>query len=289
MTDSTFFIKMHLMYKRILTIQDISCVGQCSLTVALPIISACGIETAILPSSVLSNHTSKGFKGFTFNDLTDDMPVILNQWIENGINFDGFYTGYVSKKQIPIILEIINKTARQNSIKIVDPVMADNGILYSGFDSSFPAEMKKLCVNADFILPNLTEACFLLGIEYPGNNYDHTFIEKICSDLYKLGCKNVILTGVSFDDSKLGVAIYNGTTTDYIFTKKLPVSMHGTGDAFASAFTGSLIQGNTSVKSAEIAANFVVKAMEATIDDKSHWYGVKFEKALPYLIENINK
>lgn len=275
------------MDKRLLTIQDISCVGQCSLTEALPIISACGIETAILPSSVLSNHTAKEFGGFTFHDLTDDMPKILAQWKKNNITFDAFYTGYVSKTQIPYILEIMNKTARNGAVRIVDPVMADDGKLYSGFGDDFPEEMKKLCKDAYVILPNMTEACLLLGISYPGQNYDEAFVEKVLKDLHKLGCQNVVLTGVSFNEEELGIACYDGNKISYYFTQKLKVSKHGTGDAFASVFSGCLLRGKSLLESASIAADFVVEAIKHTIDDDSHWYGVKFEKALPYLISRL--
>jgi len=279
------------MDKRLLTIQDISCVGQCSLTVALPIISACGIETSILPSSVLSNHTAQGFNGFTFYDLTDEMPNILNQWNKNNLTFDAFYTGYVSQKQIPIILDIMEKTSRPGAIRIVDPVMADNGKLYSGFDENFPSQMLALCQNADFILPNLTEATLLLNKEYPGENYDKNYIENICRELQnKTNAKNVILTGVSFEADKLGIAVYNGRNdkVDYYFTKKLPKSMHGTGDIFASSFTGCLLRGKTPIEAATIAANFVVSAMEKTMEASDHWYGVYFEKALPQLIKALS-
>ena len=190
------------MDKKLLTIQDISCVGQCSLTVALPIVSACGIETAILPSSVLSNHTAPGFSAWTFHDLTEEMPKILDRWLKEGISFDAFYTGYVSKSQIPYILDIMEKAANPGALRIVDPAMADNGKLYAGFDNDFPKEMAKLVRGADFILPNLTEASFLLGIPYVGEDYDKPYIEKVMKDLYALGAKNVILTGVSFEKGK---------------------------------------------------------------------------------------
>ena len=274
---------------RLLTIQDISCVGQCSLTVALPVVSACGIETAILPSSVLSNHTAQGFSGWTFHDLTDDMPKILERWLKENISFSAFYTGYVSPSQIPYILEIIEKTGRENALRIVDPVMADNGKMYAGFDDDFPQEMKKLCVGADVILPNLTEASFLLGVPYVGNNYDKAYIENMLKSLHALGAKNVVLTGVSFDEKKLGVASYDGKSVEYYFTEKLNVSMHGTGDAYASAFTGALLRGKNLNEAAAIGADFVVESIKKTIDDKDHWYGVKFEKALPYLIERLEK
>ncbi|NLK46940.1 MAG: pyridoxamine kinase [Treponema sp.] len=276
------------MDKRLLTIQDISCVGQCSLTVALPVISACGIETGVLPSSVLSNHTA-GYSGWTFRDLTDDMPKILERWLIEKVDFDAFYTGYVSKAQIPHILNIMEKTARKGAIRIVDPVMADNGKLYAGFDDDFPQEMKKLCKGADVIIPNLTEAAFLLNQPYVAEGYDKAFIEKMCKDLYALGTKNVVLTGVSFDPTKLGVAVYDGKKTEYYFNEKQPVSSHGTGDLYASVVAGSLLRGNSLLEAASLGADVVVEAIKKTAGDKDHWYGVKFEQALPYLIKRLQK
>ena len=275
------------MDKRLLTIQDISCVGQCSLTVALPIISACGIETAILPSSVLSNHTAAGFSGWTFTDLTGDMPKILERWLTEKIDFDAFYTGYVSAAQIPHIKEIMAKTARSGALKIVDPAMADNGKLYAGFGEDFPAEMKKLVEGADVILPNLTEAALLLGESYQGDDYDKNYIETTAKKLHALGAKKVILTGVSFERGKLGVASYDGVETSYYFAEKQPISCHGTGDVYASAFAGALLRGWGLEKAAALAADFVVELIKATMGDSDHWYGVKFEKALPYLINRL--
>lgn len=273
--------------KRLLTIQDISCVGQCSLTVALPIISACGIETGILPSSVLSNHTA-GFSAWTFFDLTNEMPNILAQWKKEKVDFDAFYTGYVSKAQIPIILNIMNEVARPGALRIVDPVMGDNGKLYAGFDEQFPEEMKKLCKGADVILPNMTEALLLLGQPYT-ETYDQAFVEDTLKKLYALGAKNVVLTGVNFNDGKLGVACFDGKQTQYYFTERINVAMHGTGDVYASSFAGALMRGKTILEAASIAADFVVETIKATMPDPDHWYGVKFEKALPYLIERLGK
>lgn len=268
--------------KRLLTIQDISCVGQCSLTVALPIISACGIETAILPSSVLSNHTS-GFSAWTFRDLTDEMPSILAQWEKEKVDFDAFYTGYVSQAQIPHILDIMQRVARPGALRIIDPVMGDGGKMYPGFGEDFPMQMKHLCQGADVILPNLTEAALLLGEEYR-TGYDQTYIEDLLRRLHALGARNVVLTGVSLSEGKLGVACYDGTTTEYYFTEHLRVAMHGTGDCYASAFCGALMRGHSLIEAASIAADFVVETIRQTMPDPSHWYGVKFEKALPYLI-----
>ena len=271
--------------KRLLTIQDISCVGQCSLTVALPIISACGVECAILPSSVLSNHTA-GFSGWTFRDLTDEMPNILAQWKKEKVDFDAFYTGYVSKTQIPHILDIMQETARPGALRIVDPVMGDGGKLYPGFDDDFPQEMCRLCKGADVIMPNLTEAALLLGEEYR-TEYDQTYIEQTIKRLHALGAKNVVLTGVSLEPNKLGVACYDGNEIRYYFTDRLDVSMHGTGDCYASSFAGALMRGHSILESASIAADFVVETIRQSMGDPSHWYGVKFEKALPYLISRM--
>ena len=271
--------------KRLLTIQDISCVGQCSLTVALPIISACGVECAILPSSVLSNHTA-GFSGWTFRDLTAEMPNILAQWKKEKVDFDAFYTGYVSNTQIPHILDIMQETARPGALRIVDPVMGDGGKLYPGFDDDFPQEMCRLCNGADVIMPNLTEAALLLGEEYR-TEYDQTYIEQTIKRLHALGAKNVVLTGVSLEPNKLGVACYDGNEIRYYFTDRLDVSMHGTGDCYASSFAGALMRGHSILESASIAADFVVETIRQSMGDPSHWYGVKFEKALPYLISRM--
>lgn len=277
------------MDQRLLTIQDISCIGQCSLTVALPVISACGIETAVLPSSVLSNHTA--FPSWTFNDLTPDMENILAKWKELNIDFSAFYTGYVSQEQIPIIKKIMNETGRKGALKIVDPVMADNGKMYAGFAPDFPEKMAELCNGADVILPNMTEASFLLGVEYPGENYSKDYVEKMVRDLHKLGAKNVVLTGVSFEKGKLGVAVYTGDTdsVEYYFTDRLPISCHGTGDVYASSFAGSLCRGKTLIEAARIAHEYVCESIRKTIDDKEdHWYGVKFEKAIPFLVSQLS-
>jgi pyridoxine kinase len=280
------------MAKRILSIQDISCVGQCSLTVALPIISACGIETAILPGALLSNHTAPNFSGFTFNDLTEEFPKILDRWLKEKITFDAFYTGYVTKIQIPYIIEIMEKTANPNAIKIIDPAMADEGVLYTGFDNNFPKEMAKLCKGADYILPNLTEASFLLNIPYVGENYDKAYIEKISRELSKFGCKNVIITGVSFEKGKIGASVYHSEndTFEYYFNEWIDCRFHGTGDVFSSAFTGAILRGKTAIQAVAIAADFVVDSIKRTLDDiKKHWYGVKFEQAIPGLIKALEQ
>lgn len=274
---------------RILTIQDISCVGQCSLTVALPILSAMGIETAILPSAILSTHTG-GFKNFTFHDLTNDMPAIMHHWQSENIRFKAFYTGYVgSVKQLQYISDIINNNAYPEHLVIIDPVMGDKGKLYVGFDSSFAKQMAKFCANADVILPNLTEAAFMLDEEYIENNHTQEYIERMLHKAASLGCKKVLITGVSFENGKLGVATYDTTTQNisYYFREHINGAFHGTGDVFASAFTGAMVRGLSLEDAAKVAVDFTVEAIKHTIDDKEHWYGVKFEQAIPYLINRI--
>ena len=271
-------------YKRILTIQDISCVGQCSLTVALPIISACGVETCVLPSAVLSTHTG-GFSGFTFRDLTEDMPAIRAHWQKENIKFDAIYTGYLgSTKQIEYVADIFDTCGNDGALKIVDPAMADNGKLYYGFDMEFVAAMRGLCAQADYVIPNLTEACFLTGIEYR-ESYDREYIEEILKKLTDLGCRNVIFTGVSYEQGRTGVVVYENGEYSYYEHEKLKNSCHGTGDIYASAFVGALMRGKSAYNAAEIAAEYTLECIRATAEQDNHWYGAAFELAVPKLIE----
>ena len=273
-------------HKKILTIQDISCVGQCSLTVALPVISACGIETCVLPSAVLSTHTA-GFTGYTFRDLTEDMPAIKAHWLKEGIRFDAIYTGYLgSAKQIDYVSNIFASTAKENCLKIVDPAMADNGKLYPGFDNAFVDAMKGLCATADYIIPNLTEACLLTGTEYK-TEYDRQYIDELLTKLTALGCKNVVFTGVSYAPGMTGVVVFQNGEYAYYEHEKLPQICHGTGDIYASAFVGSLMRGKTAFEAAKIAADFILSCIKETSKLDNHWYGVAFEPVLGKLIEAL--
>ena len=273
-------------YKKILTIQDISCVGQCSLTVALPIISACGIETCLLPSAVLSTHTA-GFTGYTFTDLTEDMPAIKEHWKKEKIQFACVYTGYLgSTKQIEYVEDIYTATKTEDGLLIVDPAMADNGKLYPGFDNAFVEAMKKLCAEADYIIPNLTEACFLTGIEYKVE-YDEAYIDSIIKELKNMGCKNIIFTGISYRIGKTGVLVCEGEKRAYYEHDMLPNSCHGTGDIYASSFVGALMRGKTAYDAAKIAADYTVECIKATAEEDNHWYGAKFEPVLSKLISAL--
>lgn len=273
-------------YPKILTIQDISCVGQCSLTVALPIISACGVETCILPSAILSTHTA-GFSGFTFHDLTDDMPAIRDHWEKENIKFDGVYTGYLgSTKQIDYVINIIKTLNKDNAKAIIDPAMADGGKLYPLFDQEYVEAMKGLCAIADYVVPNITEACFLTDVEYK-TEYDRAYIDILIEKLLALGCKSVVLTGVSYRQGKTGVVVFENGEYNYYEHDFLPNSCHGTGDIYASAFTGALIRGKTAFEAAKIAAIYTVECIRITAEEENHWYGAKFEPALKTLIDMI--
>ena len=267
---------------RILTIQDISCVGQCSLTVALPIISACGIECAVLPSAVLSTHTA-GFTGFTVRDLTDDIPAIAAHWQKENLSFGAVYTGYLgSTRQVDMVKDIFLDLCKGK--KIVDPAMADNGKLYPAFDQEYVEAMKTLCSQADYLVPNITEACFLADMEYR-TEYDRAYIDGLLKALVALGAKNVILTGVSYAPGKTGVVVFENGVYAYYEHEKLPNSCHGTGDIYASAFVGALMRGKSSYDAARIAADYTVSCIRAT--DAGHWYGARFEPVLGELIEML--
>lgn len=277
--------------KRVLTIQDISCVGKCSLTVALPIISSFGIETAVLPTAVLSTHTA--FKNFTFRDLTDDLTEIYKTWKKENISFDALYTGYLgSFKQLQIVSELFNEFKNENNFILVDPVMADNGKLYSGFDQKFADSMAKLCSNADIIVPNLTEASFMLHVPYVASGYTEDYIKDLLIKLTDLGCKKAVLTGINLGDDKLGVYGFDKEKNEYFsyYREHLPESFHGTGDVFASSLCGALSIGKELKEAIKIAVDYTVESIKATVKNTDHnWYGVDFETAIPYLINRIKQ
>lgn len=272
-------------YRRILTVQDISCLGQCSLTVALPIISACGVEACVLPSALLSTHTG-GFTGYTCLDLTDEMRKIVAHFKSLGTKFDAVYTGYLADSaQMDVVRSIIREGL--SDFLIVDPVMGDNGKLYPAFDMNFVEQMRSLCREADIILPNITEASLLTGVEYK-ESYDEQYIRKLTSGILKLGVKTVVMTGVSYDENSTGIAVCSEGKYFYYPHKRIARSCHGTGDVYASTFTGALMRGKSVNEAAVIAADYTLDCIESTIDDPSHWYGVKFEKCLAGLAQRLN-
>lgn len=274
--------------KRIVTVQDISAVGKCSLTVALPIISACGVECAVMPTAVLSTHTQ--FTGFTFHDLTDEIAPITDHWKKEGLTFDAIYTGYLgSFRQIELVEEMFKKLGDENTLLVVDPAMADNGKLYYGFTEEFAARMAQLCGKADLILPNLTEASFMLKRPYD-ENYTQEDIRQMLKELCALGAKRAAITGVSYEKGKVGFELYDAATNTFssYFGEHLPVAFHGTGDIFASVCVGAIARGKSIVDALKIAVDYTYQCVRVTMDDPNHRpYGVNFEEAIPYLVERL--
>ncbi len=276
--------------KRIVTVQDISCVGKCSLTVALPIISAMGVEASILPTAVLSTHTM--FKNFTVKDLTDQIKPITAHWKSESMDFSAIYTGYLgSFEQIDLMKEMFDEFKTENTITFVDPAMADNGKLYPAFDEAFAKHMATLCAKADITVPNITEACFMTGMEYK-TEYDEAYIKELLDKMAALGAKITVLTGVSFESGKTGVMGYDSTTGEYYYYShdKIAVSYHGTGDIFSSTCIGAMMNDMNWKDAMAVAADYTAECIRLTLEDPSEpWYGVNFEQAIPYLLKRIGK
>ncbi len=270
---------------RLLTIQDISCVGQCSLKAALPILSACGIETAVLPCALLSAHTA--FPGATFHDLSGDMADIEEHWRRSDIRFDAFYTGYLGgAHQVERALSVIRSTGKSGGTVVVDPAMADHGKLYDGLDGTLVEAMAELCKRADYLLPNITEACLLAGMEYR-ESCDEGYLGELLRALGERFMGTVVLTGAGDRADTSGVAVHADGRTLYYRHPKSPQNFPGTGDVFASAFTGALLRGVGAYRAARLAADFTAACVEQTMKYPGHWYGVKFEPLLPRLIRTL--
>ena len=275
-------------YQRILTIQDISCVGQCSLTVALPILSACGHETAALPTAVLSTHTGR-FQGYTFRDLTDDIPGIQAHWEREGLDFSAVYTGYLaSARQIALVRDVIRSRLRPGGVLIVDPAMADDGRLYSGFGTDVVDAMRMLCAGADYLLPNVTEAALLAGMDYR-EEFDRAYAERLAAGAAASARQTVILTGVGFEPGKTGFLLWKDGESSYYAHEKSVCGGYGTGDVFAAAFTGALLSGIGTEQAARIAAEYTGRCAARTAQDPAHWYGLEFEPELSWLIRRLEE
>ncbi len=276
--------------KHIVTMQDVSCVGKCSLTVALPIISVMGVECSVIPTSVLSTHTM--FKNFTFHDLTSEIEPIMKHWEKEGFHFDGIYTGYLgSFEQLSIAQDLFERFGKGKPI-LIDPVMADNGHLYPGFTQEFAQSMARLCGHADMICPNLTEASFLLQEPYLEKDYTEQQIQDTLKKLCGLGCRAAILTGISLEPGKLGAYAYDSREDAFYqhYEDTLPAKFHGTGDIWASTFFGATIMGKSFTKALEIACRFTTESIRLTLEEPDHnIYGVNFEQALPDLIRMMQE
>lgn len=276
--------------KRILTIQDISCFGKCSLTVALPIISAMGVETVILPTAVLSTHTL--FKDFTVKDLTDQLIPITDHWKKEGIRFDAIYTGYLgSAEEIEIAKKIFDEFGGDDTLIFIDPVMADNGKLYPAFDENYAKLNSGLCGAADIIVPNITEACFMTDTEYK-EVYDESYVRELLGKLAALGSKVVVLTGVSLSEGKTGVYGLDTRTGEYFIYQndRVAASYHGTGDVFSSVTVGAITRGLSMKDAFKLAADYTAETIKVTEENPENpWYGVDFEATIPSLVTELGK
>lgn len=270
--------------KRVIAINDISSFGKCSLTVAISILGAAGLETCAVPTAVLSAHT--GFKGYTFCDLTENILPSANHWQSMGLLFDGIYSGYLgSKEQVKSVEKVMDMF--DVDIKLVDPVMGDDGMLYDGFDESFPEEMKKLIKRADVIVPNVTESCLLTGVPYK-EEHSKEYINGLIKELQKICDASIVITGINSKEDKISTAICENGTITYIENQKQRAIYSGTGDVFASTFMAALMGGQDTVSAAKLSAEFVGECIELTkaVSSERH-YGINFELNTKSLLEKL--
>ena len=275
--------------KRIVSIQDLSCIGKCSQSIALPVLSAMGIECATLPTALLSAHTA--FDHFVSRELTDGFAPITAHWKSMGLGFDAIYTGYLgSEDQVAPVQRFFDDFGTEDTLIFVDPVMADHGKLYSGFTPTFPEKMKELCRRADIITPNVTEACLLTHTPY-SEFQSEADIRTLLEKLLQLGPRTAIITGIRPDERHMCVATMSADgnlslhETDYY-----PAVFYGTGDLFASTCVGALTLGIPAEKAIATAADYVLETIRVTAaDPEARWYGVNFEETLPYLMMLIGR
>ena len=266
--------------KHILSIQDLSCVGRCSLTVALPTVSAMGVRCSVLPTAVLSTHTA--FPAPEVVSLTDRIGAFAAHWKQNGIGFDAISVGYLSDpEQGEAVAQLLEQF---DAPVIVDPVMGDHGKLYSRITKTHLEAVKKLCARADVLLPNVTEAAFLADVPYREAT-DEAYLKELAQKLLALGAKSVIITGTHYHAGKIG---FFGSDQNGCFSYEAGLvdrKFHGTGDLFAAVLSGALAQGKPLQKSAELAAEFVRRCVLSTERVTPH--GVEFEKELSWLFSAI--
>ncbi|WP_195267881.1 pyridoxamine kinase [Eubacterium sp. 1001713B170207_170306_E7] len=276
--------------QRVAAIHDISGFGKCSMTVVLPILSAAGIEVVCMPTAVLSTHTG-GFEGFTYRDLTSDLPAITEHWKSLDLHFSSIYSGFLgSPEQVDIVSHFIDTFNSDSTLVYVDPVMADEGQLYSVFDDHMVDKMRELCEKADLLLPNITEACFLLKQPYHPGPYTRDYIEKLVRDLSAMGPEKVVLTGVYFDDEKLGAACYDRAEDKvaYAFSEKIPGQFHGTGDIFGSFCLAALLNGESLLDATQFAVDLTTACILRTVArETERREGVDFEGVLPQMMKRL--
>lgn len=270
--------------KRIALVNDITGFGRCSITVELPLISAMKIQACPLPTALLSVHT--GFESHYIDDYTDRMLPYMENWQENGVEFDGICTGFLgSVEQINIVEEFISRFKKNGTKVMVDPVMGDYGKIYSSYTLDMCWEMRRLLKKADLVTPNLTEACQLLDIEYPKNgNISDDDLIKMAKALSDKGPSQVVITGLH-DDKGIKNFIYErGGVVKTFIEPKIGGDRSGTGDAFAAIVAGSLVNGLSLEEAVEKAASFITKVLRYTVELDLPWnYGLPFEEFLTEL------
>ncbi len=272
--------------KRLVSIQDISCIGKCSQTIALPLISAMGVETSIIPTAVLSAHTM--FPGFTFTDLSDSMVDIISHFKSLNLHFDAILTGYLGTvRHIEIISDFYEQFAKDDTLTVVDPVFADNGVMYTGFDVEYADAISVLCKKADYIVPNITEAAIMSGLSYR-TDYDSSYVKEILDRLNELGMSNIIITSIRRNNENGIVARLSDQAEFEYFKPHIDATFHGTGDLFTSAFAGALLNDYSAYDAARLAVDYTAHTLSVTQKNKSHnWYGIDFEETIPWLIDRL--
>ena len=278
------------MQKRALAIHDISCVGRCSLTVALPILSTAGVNTSVIPTALLSTHTGE-FTGYTHLDLSDQLLPIAEHLSTLGLHFDAFYSGYLaSAEQVETILQIQKMLCGPTTHIFVDPAFADHGKLYSHMGDDMPAQMRTLCENAHTIVPNFTEACFLLEKPYRAQGYDETYVKNLAEALAGLGPERVVITDIHIPAGQTGVAVYqkSGNAFRMFYKQEFPGLFHGTGDVFASFLIACMLNGMALEPSVQAALDCTHEAIRLTLaSGQPLRYGVEFEAVLPKLLDAL--
>ena len=269
--------------KKVAAIHDISCFGRCSLTVALPILSAAGVNCSVVPTAVLSTHTG-GFEGFTYRDLTDDILPIAKHWQDIGLGFDAIYSGFLgSIKQVGLLKEFIRMFRNRDTMVLVDPVMGDDGRLYKTFPNNFPEEMAKTVREADLITPNMTEAALLLGEPFREGPYERARISETIKKLASLGGgnKRVVLSGVYFSENESGAGAYENGEIEYAMAARVPGKYPGTGDVFASVLLAAMLGGGSLFDSLAEAVSFVSESIRRTYEAGADpRFGIHFEESL---------
>ena len=278
------------MQKRAIAVHDISCVGRCSITVALPILSAAGVETSIIPTALLSTHTGE-FTGYTHLDLSDQLSPIAEHLSTLGRSYDAFYSGYLaSGRQVDQVLDMLDRLCDGSTHIFVDPAFGDHGRMYSLMDETMPAQMRKLCSRARTIVPNLTESCFLLGKPYPKEGCTPEFAAELCRELLMLGPENVVITDIAFSREHTGLAIQSSHMSQPVFQfrSRFEGIFHGTGDVFASFLLAGLMRGRTVQDAAALALELTHECIAATLESGQPLrFGVQFESVLPKLWQRL--